>query len=65
MNIHRDAAKSLIKKMAKVGFASTNNNLQVLRNLIKYTNCADAQSSAVLLHGPSHLKALPQFFQIN
>jgi len=45
-------------KMAKVIFSPNNNNLQVLRYLIEYTNCADVQSSAVLLCGLSHLTAL-------
>lgn len=45
-------------KTAKVRFASSNNNLQVLRYLIKYTHCADVQSSAVSLRGLSHLTAL-------
>lgn len=45
-------------KTAKVSFASNNNNLQVLRYLIKYTNCADVQRSAVLLCGLSPLTAL-------
>lgn len=45
-------------KMAKERFASNNNNLQALRYLIKYTDCADVQSSAGVLCGLSHLTAL-------
>lgn len=45
-------------KTAKVRFASNSNNRQVLRYLIKYTNCADVQSSAVSLCGLSHSTAL-------
>lgn len=45
-------------KTAKVRFASNNNNRQVPRYLIKYTNCADVQSSAVSLCGLSHSTAL-------
>lgn len=53
-------------KMAKVRFVFNNNNLPVLRHLIKYTNCADVQSGAVSLCGLSHLTALlPQLILLD
>lgn len=45
-------------KMAKIRFASNNSDLQGLRYLIQYTDCADVQSSASSMCGLSHLTAL-------